>query len=853
MRAEIHSLWKEERGVSPVIAAMLMLLIVAAMWGTIQAYHVPNWNTDAEYDHLNIVNDDMIMFKSDVEDVAISEVPKSSDFRMGVRYPNRMFLVNPGAGVAGALTSDNVGVSIVYTIDAFEEPTVTQTYNSNRVIYEVQGTIDSPKLVYEHGVIIRDYGNEYATTDEQSLILGDEIFLPVLTGNLTASSSMETESIAIKPLSQSSGSSKIKSAVITIDTLYPDVWTQLLAGTSTAATTVQVVGSQIVINSTAVRQIYFPEGEVITDALYAGMVKFGSTFVPESASIIGGGTGNSALITNTTNYVAMFQSYGSNVEGENQQLMPVAGTVSHFYVLLSRPPQDAKSYQFVVRKNGEDTPVTCAISDLDIFGVDITNSVSFAVGDSISIMVVPSTPNPQSAVMRWTATFSTATASTTPPAVTTNAATNTTDTGARLNGNLTSLGTATNVSASFQWGTSPGVYPNTTTLEVMNTTGTFFFDLSGLTPGDTYYFRAQAVGDETAYGPELSVTTSVAPVTITASAGTNGTISPSGAVIVTYGGSQTFTMKPDKGYYIATLTVDGSPVTPAPRYTFTNVTANHTISVTFAAKNNVYAFQGNGQATFWVYSISGNSWTALTSAPDAVGDGGSLVYDGADSIYAFQGNDLTGFWRYNISSNTWTTLAATPTNVSSGGALRFDGGNYVYAFQGNNTNTFWRYDISGNSWTAMANTPASVRFGGSLAYDGGNYMYALRGDNSNAYWRYDISGNSWTAMANTPATVRYGGSLAYDGGSYMYALRGKNNSAFWRYDISGNSWLAQTSALANVNGGGALAYPGFNYLYAFRGADSQTFWRYSISGNSWVAMTNAPANVNPGGALTSGK
>jgi outer membrane protein assembly factor BamB len=950
MRAGSRSLWQEERGVSVVIGAILMLLIVVAMWGIIQAFHVPNWNKDVEYEHLNIVHDDMMTFKSDVEDVALSGEPKSSDFHMGVRYPNRMFLANPGTGVAGSLTSDTVPISIVYTIDAPGDPVITQNYSSNRISYEVQGTVDSPKLVYEHGVIIRDYGNEYATTDEQSLIVGDEIFIPVLTGNLTASSSMETESIALKPLPQSPGSSKIKSVIITIDTLYPEVWTQLLAGKSTAATTVQIVNSQIVIHSTAVRQIYFPEGEVITDALYAGMISFSTTIVPEPAFIIGGGTGSVNLQGASTNYVPMFNSNRSAVESEVQQFMPVAGTVSNFYVILDGSPGTSRWYTFVVRKNGADTPLTCTIADTDTTGSDLTNSVSFAAGDYISIMSTPSAANPTGRSMLWTAKFSPSltvsttppsvttddatnitttgarlngnltsmgtatsvsvffqwgtspgvypnttmaqvmsatgtfyfdltgltpgttyyfraqadgdgtaygseksfTVSTTPPAVTTNAATNITTTGARLNGNLTSMGTATSVSVSFEWGTSPGVYPNTTTAQVMSATGTFYFDLIGLNPGTTYYFRAQADGDGTAYGSELSFTTSVTS-TITASAGTNGTISPSGAVIVTYGASQTFTMKPNTGYYIATLTVDGSPVTPAPTYTFTDVTANHTISVTFASNSNVYAFQGNGQTAFWVYSISGNSWTALTSAPAAVGDGGSLVYDGANSIYAFQGNNLTGFWRYNISSNTWTTLAAAPANVSSGGALQFDGGNYVYAFRGNNTNTFWRYDISGNSWTTMANAPNSVRYGGSLAYDGGNYMYALRGNNNNRFWRYDISGDSWTTMANTPASVRYGGSLAYDGGNYMYAFRGNNTNTFWRYDISGNSWLALTSALASVNSGGALAYPGFNYLYAFRGANSQTFWRYSISGNSWVAMTNAPANVNSGCALTSGK
>ena len=283
MRAEIHRLWKEERGVSVVIGAMLMLLIMATLYGTIQAYHVPIWNKDVEYEHLDMVHDDMMTFKSDVEDVASSREPKSSNFRMGVRYPKRIFLANPGPGVAGALTSDNVSVSIEYTIDGLGDPTITQTYNSNRIIYEVQGTVDSPKLVYEHGVIIRDYGSASATTDEQSLIVGDEIYIPVLTGNLTASSSMETESIEIKPLSQSYSRTKIQSVTITLDTDYPLVWQDLLAGTSAV---VDLDENEIIITSTAIEQITFPTGDVTTDALYAGLVTFRTKSEPVTGTSI---------------------------------------------------------------------------------------------------------------------------------------------------------------------------------------------------------------------------------------------------------------------------------------------------------------------------------------------------------------------------------------------------------------------------------------------------------------------------------------------------------------------------------------------------------------------------------------
>lgn len=69
--------------------------------------------------------------------------------------------------------------------------------------------------------------------------------------------------------------------------------------------------------------------------------------------------------------------------------------------------------------------------------------------------------------------------------------------------------------------------------------------------------------------------------TITATSGSNGSITPNGVVNVNYGANQSFTITPDNNYLISTITVDGVVVTNVPVYTFTNVTANHTIAVTF--------------------------------------------------------------------------------------------------------------------------------------------------------------------------------------------------------------------------------------------------------------------------------
>jgi parallel beta-helix repeat protein len=68
---------------------------------------------------------------------------------------------------------------------------------------------------------------------------------------------------------------------------------------------------------------------------------------------------------------------------------------------------------------------------------------------------------------------------------------------------------------------------------------------------------------------------------ITATAGTGGTISPSGDVLVNEGDDQTFTITPDAGYSIANVLVDGSSVGAVANYTFNTVEADHTIDALF--------------------------------------------------------------------------------------------------------------------------------------------------------------------------------------------------------------------------------------------------------------------------------
>jgi len=68
---------------------------------------------------------------------------------------------------------------------------------------------------------------------------------------------------------------------------------------------------------------------------------------------------------------------------------------------------------------------------------------------------------------------------------------------------------------------------------------------------------------------------------LTAKAGANGNISPSGKVKVNHGSGQMFSITPNTGYHIVDVNVDGASVGTITEYTFTNVTANHTIYAVF--------------------------------------------------------------------------------------------------------------------------------------------------------------------------------------------------------------------------------------------------------------------------------
>ncbi|TLY27281.1 MAG: T9SS type A sorting domain-containing protein, partial [Ignavibacteria bacterium] len=114
---------------------------------------------------------------------------------------------------------------------------------------------------------------------------------------------------------------------------------------------------------------------------------------------------------------------------------------------------------------------------------------------------------------------------------------------------------------------------------------------------------------------------------IIATAGLNGLIAPSGALLVARGSTQQFSITPNIGYHLDSLLVDGSRVDSTASYTFFGIGANHRIRAVFAIN------------TYTITATAGPNGTVTPS--------GTLIVDwGTSQSFAITGN--TGFKVSNV-------------------------------------------------------------------------------------------------------------------------------------------------------------------------------------------------------------
>jgi len=146
--------------------------------------------------------------------------------------------------------------------------------------------------------------------------------------------------------------------------------------------------------------------------------------------------------------------------------------------------------------------------------------------------------------------------------------------------------------------------------------------------------------------------------TISAMAGDNGTITPSGNTGVSFGDRQTYVLTPNSGCSIMDVIVDGVSVGSATTYTFSDVEANHTIEALFALENLPPTADAGPDQTV------DERRTVTLSGLNSI--------DSDDGIAAFQWHQIHGVQVTLNTPNEPETTFITPNVDTSGTAIIFE-------------------------------------------------------------------------------------------------------------------------------------------------------------------------------------
>jgi Zn-dependent metalloprotease len=152
---------------------------------------------------------------------------------------------------------------------------------------------------------------------------------------------------------------------------------------------------------------------------------------------------------------------------------------------------------------------------------------------------------------------------------------------------------------------------------------TFADAYDGIVQADTNLFGAEhGVEIDDIFIEQKIISKPAETYTITASAGSGGSISPSGEVIVKRGTDQAFVITPNPEYSIKDVQVDGSSAGAVTRYTFKQVTASHTIAAQFesAVYKRTVVVPGNTKWMDTGISVSAGDTITFTAF-------GTVVYD----------------------------------------------------------------------------------------------------------------------------------------------------------------------------------------------------------------------------------
>ncbi len=233
-----------------------------------------------------------------------------------------------------------------------------------------------------------------------------------------------------------------------------------------------------------------------------------------------------------------------------------------------------------------------------------------------------------------------------------------------------------------------------------------------------YDFKDNSNLGNVSFVPFLDSPNTQAPTFVNATAGADGSISPSGIISLNYGSSQTFTITPNTGYYVVNVLVNGTSVGAVSSYTVKNIQGATNISATFAI--NTYSLTVNvgsdGSSNIASQTVNFGSVENFEFTPDTGYSVADVVVNGTigEGAVTSLSTTITGptTVSVNFSINTYTITITQSANgqIAPGTTTVNYGANQNFTITPNNG--YYIASIMEDSGPLMVTSPSgqSVNF-----------------------------------------------------------------------------------------------------------------------------------------------
>jgi hypothetical protein len=363
----------EDRAVSELLGAVLVFALLVLLLVLAQVTLVPALNQQVEFEHSQRVSDDFGDLQASSSRVASTGVAEQTALELGVNYPNRPLLLNPGPvqgriqarPVSGGLTLANVAVPSNAETDEYwdtdQAPSTLGVYDTSVLTYEAQyNEFGNPGRVYVEGGVASFTRYPSADVDAGgSLVDGRRINLVVFAGDFQRS----TDGSATVDLAPVSGPTRTLSVTdgdgpitITVQTFLAETqWEQRLDGEPFASL-----------------RSYTESGSPDTPNTLVVELTRGETYELRMAQI-GVGTGTdrteAAYLTRAVGSASVVPTNGGQVAVDVRDAFnnPVAGATVTFTMTDGRGTlaADGTSGQSVDADSGADGRATATLSGSD--------------------------------------------------------------------------------------------------------------------------------------------------------------------------------------------------------------------------------------------------------------------------------------------------------------------------------------------------------------------------------------------------------------------------------------------------------------------------------------------------------